>query len=252
MGQRPRPEPSPCWARTRWSSSTPSGKPFVPHQPEQTARALAYAAALRIARFGTANEFSDWITASMPSRIAPPCTRRSSMPSLELVRGLFHGVSSVYLDRFLNVPAARLPGEDSWATKMRTNLTSSRGSWSCWTSVLKWTPQARLVAGYLRHRYSVVRLVTTCSPAAAVREDADFHTFQVVEAGVRQYQQWQGMPKGNHILIAVARYLAAHAPTQRRGLDGGDCMQLCPRRQFPRGDSVKRRPILGTRLPGIH
>jgi hypothetical protein len=32
-------------------------------QPTQLSQALAYAAALRIARFGTANEFGDWITA---------------------------------------------------------------------------------------------------------------------------------------------------------------------------------------------
>jgi hypothetical protein len=53
---------------------------------------------------------------------------------------------------------------------------------------------------------------------AVVREDADFHTFQVVEAGVRQYEEWQGGPEGEHVLVAVARFLAAHSPTQRAQL----------------------------------
>lgn len=53
---------------------------------------------------------------------------------------------------------------------------------------------------------------------AVVREDADFHTFQMVEAAVRQYGEWEGQPEGRLILIAAARYLAAHAPTQRAQL----------------------------------
>ena len=29
----------------------------------------------------------------------------------ELVRGLFHGAMSIYVDRFLNIPGAKLPSE---------------------------------------------------------------------------------------------------------------------------------------------
>ena len=32
-------------------------------------------------------------------------------PSVELARGIFHGAGKLYLDRFLNLPAARLPDE---------------------------------------------------------------------------------------------------------------------------------------------
>jgi hypothetical protein len=53
---------------------------------------------------------------------------------------------------------------------------------------------------------------------AAVREDANFHTLQMVEAGIAQYREWENEPEGAHILIAVARYLAAHAPTPRARL----------------------------------
>jgi hypothetical protein len=37
----------------------------------------------------------------------------------------------------------------------------------------------------------------------------------MVEAGIRQCLEWEGLPEGEQILIAVARFLAAHAPTQR-------------------------------------
>ena len=38
----------------------------------------------------------------------------------------------------------------------------------------------------------------------------------MLEAGVAQYRLWQTTEQGEHILIAIGRYLAAHSPTQRR------------------------------------
>ena len=48
-----------------------------------------------------------------------------------------------------------------------------------------------------------------------LREDRNFHTIQTVEAAVRQFTQLEGRPEAAHVLIAAARYLAAHAPTLR-------------------------------------
>jgi hypothetical protein len=50
---------------------------------------------------------------------------------------------------------------------------------------------------------------------AVLREDAEFHTYQMLEAGLQQYRQWGESAAGRHILIAVARYIAAHSPTER-------------------------------------
>ena len=50
---------------------------------------------------------------------------------------------------------------------------------------------------------------------ALLREDAGFHAYQMLEAGVRQFHEWGNCDQGRHILIAVVRYLAAHFPTQR-------------------------------------
>ena len=57
---------------------------------------------------------------------------------------------------------------------------------------------------------------------ALLREDAGFHAFQMLEAGVRQYEEWGATDQGRHVLIAVARYLAAHAPTERSAFQTAD------------------------------
>jgi hypothetical protein len=54
--------------------------------------------------------------------------------------------------------------------------------------------------------------------AALVREDAGFHTFQALEAGFAQADRRAGPDENDErrtCLVAVARYLAAHAPTRR-------------------------------------
>ena len=70
------------------------------------------------------------------------------------------------------------------------------------------------VARYLALRHPADLLITTLAHAV-LREDADFHSYQMLEAGVRQYREWGECEEGRHILIAVARYLAAHSPTER-------------------------------------
>jgi hypothetical protein len=44
----------------------------------------------------------------------------------------------------------------------------------------------------------------------------------MLEAGVRQFVEWGNTGEGRHILIAVARYLAAHSPTERAVLQTAD------------------------------
>ena len=45
---------------------------------------------------------------------------------------------------------------------------------------------------------------------------------QMFEAGVRQYAEWGRGPEGRNILVAVARYLAAHSPTERSRFQTAD------------------------------
>ena len=73
---------------------------------------------------------------------------------------------------------------------------------------------ARIVTRFLGQKHPSAPLIVTLA-RALLREDAGFHAYQNLEAGVRQYQSWQGAEEGGHILIGVARFLAAHSPTER-------------------------------------
>jgi len=191
-------------------------------------RALAYAAALRVAWFGTANEHADWEAAhhaftycnalhQLLKRIT--AARPAELESPELLRGVIHGAMRLYLIRFLNVPPARLPGEAG--DRLDDLPYDAEALRAAFLAALdrQGSVQAagRLVARYLALGHSADLLITTLA-RAVLREDADFHTYQMLEAGVRQYREWGGGDAGRHILIAVARYLAAHSPTERAQL----------------------------------
>jgi hypothetical protein len=179
--------------------------------------ALSYAAALRIARFHTSNEFGDWITVLHTLTYCNAlhhCLERA--PSVELARGLFHGAMRIYLDRFLNMPATRLPSEQTVGA-----LPMEPKEILAYLDDLLDREQQVNRAGDVVYRY--LSLGHPDGPLLAklghllVREDAEFHSYQMLEAGFRQY----GLLKENrpaeaqHVLVAVARYLAAHSPTSR-------------------------------------
>jgi nitrite reductase/ring-hydroxylating ferredoxin subunit len=203
-------------------------------RPEQLSRALAYAAAMRIARFGMANEFGDWITALHTftyCNALHQAVKRCPIP--ELTRGVFHGAVSVYLDRFLNVPPARLPGErDSLEGEPREPEALLDRFQEALDQRAEVDAASRAVARYLQLGHPVLPLFDRLA-LATVREDADFHTFQMLEAGIRQYREWEGQPEGEQILVAVARYLAAHSPTQRAQLQTAEIAL-----RLHRGDSL--------------
>ena len=77
------------------------------------------------------------------------------------------------------------------------------------------------MARHLTLGHSPQALIKTLAHAV-LREDAGFHAYQMLEAGVRQYGAWGDTDEGRHILIAVARYLAAHSPTERASLQTAD------------------------------
>ncbi|HEY6598138.1 MAG TPA: hypothetical protein VIZ30_02450 [Pseudomonadales bacterium] len=76
---------------------------------------------------------------------------------------------------------------------------------------------ADIVSRYVALDLPFARLVDMLT-FATVREDLDFHSLQVLEAGVNQCGAWgNGTPAREHILVGVARNLAAHCPTRRAG-----------------------------------
>src|SRR5215831_5306089 len=197
--------------------------------PSDLGRALAYAAALRVARFGTANEHSDWETAhhvfTYANAVHQALKRIGSGVSepIEASRGILHGAMALYLARYLNVPPAAPPGDSDEglddlpvaAEEIHAALLDT------FDRQQQISAAARLVARYLTLGHSPDALIATLGQAL-LREDAGFHAYQMLEAGVRQFHEWGNCDQGRHILTAVARYLAAHFPTQRALLQTAD------------------------------
>jgi nitrite reductase/ring-hydroxylating ferredoxin subunit len=180
-------------------------------------RSLAYAAGLRVARFHTSNEFGDWITVLHTFSYANAlhqAMRRA--PSLELARGIYHGAMRVYLDRFLNMPAAKLPEHrnlDGEPTNQRELLDKLLEL----TDREQQVNEAALVTQrYLSLGHDPAELIAALGHVL-LREDGEFHSYQMLEAGVALERELRPLDPAaaNRMLVAVTRYLAAHAPTSR-------------------------------------
>ena len=180
-------------------------------------RALSYAAAVRIACFHTSNEFADWITVLHTFTYANALHQAAKRaPSPELARGIFHGAMRVYLDRFLNMPAARLPEhrnvdrEPTDADELLAKLLDLTDREQ------QVNESAMVVHRYLSLGHDPKPLIATLGHIL-LREDAEFHSYQMLEAGTALFDELHATnPAAAHrVLVAVARYLAAHSPTSR-------------------------------------
>ena len=204
-------------------------------RPVQLAEAVALTAALRIVRFHVKNEFSDWISVLHTFSYANALhqmLKRAESP--EMLRGVYHGAMRVYLDRFLNVPAARLPdpGAGAGGQAMEEYL-----------QLLNQQQQVdeagRLVSGYLVSG-GEPGLLFRALTESLVREDAEFHSFQMLEAAIRQHGERTDAGQQRILMVAAARYLAAKAPTQRELLQ---TLQIAQR--LHRGEAVYEEGTTG-------
>jgi hypothetical protein len=138
-------------------------------------------------------------------------------------RGILHGAMALYLTRYLNVPPAHIPGDG--AEPLDDLPAEPETIRAALLDAFDWQRQvdlaARLVARHLTLGHSPQALIVTLA-RALLREDAGFHAYQMLEAGVRQFAAWGSSDEGRRILIAVARYLAAHSPTERAQLQTAD------------------------------
>ena len=188
----------------------------------ELAATVTYAAALRIARFHTSNEFGDWDTAmhtfTFANAVHQGLRRLEGYDSpdeyLQLLRGVFDAAMSIYLDRFLNIPAARLPAA--------TGTNGTAPPLPALADLLDQQQQVNAagnaVGSYLFQDGDAAALRAELG-ALLLREDRDFHTIQCVEAAFRQHDLLSAEPESQEeavlVLVASARYLGAHAPTMR-------------------------------------
>jgi hypothetical protein len=198
--------------------------------PLDLARSLAYAAALRVARFGDANEHSDWESAHHAFAYANALHQMIERigdaedgDGAGAVRGLLHGAMALYLTRYLNVPPARIPGDEgSPLDNLPHDEASIRAALlDAFDRQRQVDLAARLTARQLALGLPPRSLIATLAHVT-LREDAGFHAYQMLEAGVRQFDVWGDTDEGRRILVAVARYLAAHSPTERSALQTAD------------------------------
>lgn len=176
---------------------------------------LAYAAALRIAQFHTKNEFGDWIAVLHTytyCNALHQCAKRA--PSVEIIRGIFHGAVAIYFDRWFNMPAARLPQH---RRETETLPTDAGVLLEDFVKLLDTQAQADRAGMY------IYRYLSLGHPREALleklghillREDAEFHSFQMLEAAFQQADELDEH-RAQMTLVAASRYLAAHAPTAR-------------------------------------
>jgi nitrite reductase/ring-hydroxylating ferredoxin subunit len=194
---------------------------------EELAAIVAYVAALRIAHFPLSNEYSDWDTAlhtfTFANAVQQAICRLPS--SMELLRAVFDVAMSNYLNRFLNVPYARLPSEEV-AESIKDKDSGKKNGENTMERFLDTLDK--------RHQVSeAAKIVASCLSTqgekelsailvhALLREDRNFHTIQMLEAAFRQKTELQrlqildGIKPISDVLIAAARYMAAHTPTAR-------------------------------------
>ncbi|MCY3779753.1 MAG: Rieske (2Fe-2S) protein [Chloroflexi bacterium] len=184
--------------------------------PVELAGIVAYAAARRIAHFHTSNEFGDWDTALHTFTFANAVHQGlQRVESIGLMRGIFDAAMSIYLDRFLNLPSVRLP--------QPTPVDDPDALLDDFQKLLNLQQQVNqagaLAAQYLVSGGAPEKLMAKMGHLL-LREDRDFHTIQCVEAAFNQHSiiKAESEERANHVLIAAARYLAAHAPTMRSQL----------------------------------
>jgi len=179
---------------------------------EQLTDAVADAATRRVTQFATSNEFNDWNTVHHTfsyATAAHELARRTD--GIEAYRPAFDGAISVYLDRFLNQPAAPLPDPDREGREpsaIREELLDSFDEQG------RVDDAGSLVAQHFAAGGDPEALIRTLG-RGLLREDPQFHTLQNVEGAVRRYERAHTDAGERLPLVAAARYLAAHSPTRR-------------------------------------
>ncbi|HYW24466.1 MAG TPA: Rieske (2Fe-2S) protein [Terriglobales bacterium] len=168
--------------------------------------AVAYAGARRAVHFPTSNEFGDWETVLHGFTYAnavDQAMRRA--PSRLLSRGVLDAAMAVSLERFLNVPRRAIPAASGSAGR--------REILAAFDEQGRVDEVGQLVVDALADGDD--RAVVRALGHALLREDGQFHHFQMYEAMVRQWTRFRGRSEAVHVLVGAARYLAAHAPTVR-------------------------------------
>jgi nitrite reductase/ring-hydroxylating ferredoxin subunit len=179
---------------------------------EGLADAVCRAATRRVAWFATNNEFSDWNTVHHTFTYANAVHKASRRaPTTALYRACFDAAMSVYLDRFLNTPRAPTPtpsDSERDPAEIREDLLA------CFDEQGRVNRAANLVSEHFDVEGDTADLKRVLG-RGLLREDANFHTLQNVEAAFARFDDSESEAERRLALVACARYMAAHFPTRR-------------------------------------
>ncbi len=184
---------------------------------------LSVAAAIRLARFHTQNEFGDWITVLHSFSYCNAVLQSARLFDDEetILKAIYHGAMNLYLTRFLNIPSANIPPktealESSAGSRLLKEILAAMDHKDVERA-------ARTVNQYLHSKDGKRELISTLIHAVT-REDAEFHTFQLIEATIKTIESLKDQTASKDenveelerlILIGATRYIAAHSPTDR-------------------------------------
>lgn len=178
---------------------------------------LARAGIHRVARFHVQNE-EDWDDvlhvisyANAIDVLARRAVGRSPEGDVALMKAVTHGAMFVYLTHFLNIPRAPLPAERGKAAvpAMLQDQAALLERLLYCAEFQQVEEAAAIVHHYQQQGYPLAQLKATLGKAL-LREDATFHTFQMLDAGLRQHA-FLGVdhPDGRLALVAATRYMVA-------------------------------------------
>jgi len=178
---------------------------------------LARAGIHRVARFHVQNE-EDWddvLHVISYANAIDSLTRRASGRSLEgdlaLMKAVTHGAMFVYLTHFLNIPRAALPAErGKGAIPAMLHDKAALLERLLYCAEFQQVEEAAAIVHYYQEQGYPLAELKAALGKALLREDATFHTFQMLEAGMRQHDVLGvNHPDGRLALVAATRYMVA-------------------------------------------
>ncbi len=176
--------------------------------PRQLCRALTYAGALRVVRFHLKNE-GDWhAVANLYSYAHALYQAFQVAPSRDLLRGIFHGVVYANLIRFLNMPEAQVPAPSDGLKDRFSGPKAMLNRLQELADFQKVQEAELLVNHYVRDGNDMGALWRGLTHIL-LREDAELHMFQVLEAALRHFDLADDAEEKRIHLLAATRYITA-------------------------------------------
>lgn len=177
-------------------------------RPTDLCRAMAYAGAIRTARFHLKNE-GDWHDVANIYSYAHALYRAFQYADCkELLRGLFHGAVYMTMLRWLNMPAARIPRQGQRLDQTFDSPAAMLEQLQEFADFQKVFEAELLVSQYLEEGHDVTALRHTLAHIT-LREDLEFHMLQVLEVAYRHFELADDPEEQRMHVLAATRYITA-------------------------------------------